>query len=131
MLLRLLKNKRAQTTAEYAILLGLVAGVFIAMQLYIRRGLQGRVRDVVDHTGTGGPVAGEQFEFSGDQFEPGYTSSASQRESHSPQKEEMPQGGGFKKEIVGEQVNKGSVKSVTGWTEDGGETVAVPALPQQ
>ncbi|MEI8012177.1 MAG: hypothetical protein WCI27_06825 [Candidatus Omnitrophota bacterium] len=39
------KNKKAQNTAEYAILIALVIGGVIAMQMYAQRTLQGRLRD--------------------------------------------------------------------------------------
>jgi hypothetical protein len=43
-MLRLLRNKKAQNTAEYAILIALVIGVFSAMQIYVRRGLNARIK---------------------------------------------------------------------------------------
>jgi Flp pilus assembly pilin Flp len=45
---RLIKNKKGQNTAEYAILIGLVIAAVIAMQTYVKRGLQGRFADEVD-----------------------------------------------------------------------------------
>lgn len=44
-MLRLFKNKKAQNTAEYAILIALVVGAVVAMQTYAQRALQGRLRD--------------------------------------------------------------------------------------
>lgn len=41
-------KKRAQTIQEYVILLALVAGAFIAMQTYMKRGAQGRLRDLAN-----------------------------------------------------------------------------------
>ena len=41
----LLKNKKAQNTAEYALLIALVVAGVIAMQTYAQRALQARVRD--------------------------------------------------------------------------------------
>lgn len=41
----LLKNKKAQQTAEYALLIALVVAGVIAMQTYAQRALQARVRD--------------------------------------------------------------------------------------
>lgn len=41
-------NRRGQNTAEYAILIGLVVAAAIAMQTYVKRGLQGRLKDGVD-----------------------------------------------------------------------------------
>ncbi len=42
---KLVKNKKAQNTAEYAILISLVVAGIIAMQTYAQRALQSRVRD--------------------------------------------------------------------------------------
>ena len=41
-------SKRAQTTAEYAILIGLVVGALVAIQTYVKRGVQGRFKDASD-----------------------------------------------------------------------------------
>ena len=57
MLRKLIKNKKAQNTAEYAILISLVVAGIIAMQTYAQRALQARVRDaaqfMADQTGNG------------------------------------------------------------------------------
>jgi hypothetical protein len=45
MLKKLMRNKKAQNTAEYAILISLVVAGIIAMQTYAQRALQARVRD--------------------------------------------------------------------------------------
>jgi len=37
-----------QSTAEYAVLLAVVAAAIISMQIYIKRGVQGRIRDLSD-----------------------------------------------------------------------------------
>ncbi len=39
------KNRKGQQTAEYALLIALVVGAAIAMQTYVQRALQGKVRD--------------------------------------------------------------------------------------
>lgn len=44
----MLKNKKGQNTAEYAIVIALVIGAAIAMQTYVKRGLQGGVKYSVD-----------------------------------------------------------------------------------
>ncbi|MDP8213457.1 MAG: hypothetical protein P9X22_09275 [Candidatus Zapsychrus exili] len=43
MLRKLIKNKKAQNTAEYAILISLVVAGIVAMQTYAQRALQARV----------------------------------------------------------------------------------------
>lgn len=61
-MLRRLRNKKAQNTAEYAILIGIVVAAAVAMQTYVKRGLQARIKDEVD-------------EISPIPFEPDYISS--------------------------------------------------------
>jgi len=45
MLRRLNHKRKGQSTAEYAILIGLVIAAAVAMQIYVKRGLQARVHD--------------------------------------------------------------------------------------
>jgi Flp pilus assembly pilin Flp len=45
---KIFKNRKAQSTAEYAILIGIVVAVAVAMQTYVKRGLQGRLKDASD-----------------------------------------------------------------------------------
>ena len=45
MLRQLCKNRKAQNTAEYALLIALVVAAVVAMQTYAQRVLQARVRD--------------------------------------------------------------------------------------
>ena len=49
-------NRKGQNTAEYAILIAVVIGAIVAMQIYVKRGLQGKVKDVTDHVGDGLPA---------------------------------------------------------------------------
>ncbi|MDD5292664.1 MAG: hypothetical protein PHY46_05760 [Candidatus Omnitrophica bacterium] len=58
---RLLKRNKGQSTLEYAILIVVVIMALIAIQAYLKRGIQGRMRDSADQIG--------------DQFSPGYTTS--------------------------------------------------------
>jgi len=41
-------SRKAQSTAEYAIIIGVVVGALIVMQTYIKRGIQGRFKDATD-----------------------------------------------------------------------------------
>lgn len=52
MLRQLGKNKIAQNTAEYALLIALVVAAVIAMQTYAQRGLQSGMRDVTTYMAT-------------------------------------------------------------------------------
>ncbi len=90
-------GKRAQTTAEYAILIALVVGAVVAMQVYVRRGLQGRIKNVVDHTGTGGELSEEgnagSISFTAEQYEPYYLESTAKSNQTANDKETLGAGG--------------------------------------
>lgn len=62
------KGKRAQSTAEYAILFGLVVAVAIGMQTYVKRSLQGGIKFAVDKVQKGDTGTG--------QYEPYYLESS-------------------------------------------------------
>jgi Flp pilus assembly pilin Flp len=42
------KSHFGQSVTEYAVLLALVAAALMAMQVYLKRGIQGRIRDLAD-----------------------------------------------------------------------------------
>jgi len=52
MLRNFLKNRKAQNTAEYALLIALVVAGVIAMQTYARRALQARIHDASQYMAT-------------------------------------------------------------------------------
>lgn len=54
-----LRRKKGQSTLEYGVIIAVVVAGLIAMQTYIKRGLQGRLRQASDDIG--------------EQFSPGYT----------------------------------------------------------
>ncbi|MCA9393553.1 MAG: hypothetical protein KC900_05070 [Candidatus Omnitrophica bacterium] len=64
---KLLKNKKAQNTAEYAILISLVVAGIIAMQTYAQRALQARVRDAGQYLASQSAALGNT-----NQYEPYY-----------------------------------------------------------
>jgi Flp pilus assembly pilin Flp len=41
-------SRRAQSIIEYVVVLGLVASALIAMQVYVKRGVQAKVKDMTD-----------------------------------------------------------------------------------
>lgn len=49
-------TKKGQTIQEYLVVLGLVAAAMIAMQAYVKRGVQGSMRDLANK------ISSEQFE---------------------------------------------------------------------
>lgn len=48
-MLKLLRSRKAQNTAEYALMIAIVVGALSIMQLYIKRGLQARIKTGVDN----------------------------------------------------------------------------------
>ena len=49
-------KKKAQAFQEFVILLAIVASAFIAMQIYMKRGIQGRLRDLANQ------ISSKQYE---------------------------------------------------------------------
>jgi hypothetical protein len=47
-MLMALRGRKGQNTAEYAILIGLVVAAALGIQTYVKRGLQGRIKDAGD-----------------------------------------------------------------------------------
>lgn len=74
-MLKMFKNKKAQNTAEYAILIALVVGGVIAMQTYAQRALQGRLRDASVGMRDNTSVIGNTL-----QYEPYYQDTASRKD---------------------------------------------------
>jgi len=55
----MLIKRGAQSTLEYALIVAVVVGGLIAMQVYVKRGLQGKLKESADQLG--------------EQYSPGYT----------------------------------------------------------
>jgi len=47
---KVMEVRRAQSVAEYSVCLALVLAALLGMQFYVKRGLQGRYKEVIDHT---------------------------------------------------------------------------------
>jgi len=74
MLRQLFKNKKAQNTAEYALLIALVVAGVIAMQTYAQRSLQARMRDASQYMAQTTDFSGNG-QFVSNQYEPYYMQS--------------------------------------------------------
>lgn len=107
---RLLNNKKAQNTAEYALLIALVVAGIIAMQQYAQRALQARVRDASTYMASSTNTIGTSV-----QYEPYYTQSNYDVTRDSEESKRLGQG------LVGQD-------ATTNRTRDGGQrTVYDPA----
>ncbi len=47
----MLLKRRAQSTLEYALVIAVVVGALVAMQVYVKRGVQGRLKSAADDIG--------------------------------------------------------------------------------
>ena len=61
------RKKLGQSTAEYAIVIGLVIAAAVAMQVYVKRGIQAKIKGVVDYQ--------PDKMFTTGQYEPDYATS--------------------------------------------------------
>jgi hypothetical protein len=50
-MLQMLNQKRAQSTLEYAVLIIVIIGALLSIQVYLKRGVQGRLRSASDDIG--------------------------------------------------------------------------------
>ena len=50
-MLQYLNQKRGQSTLEYAVLIIVICGALLTIQVYIKRGVQGRLRSAADDIG--------------------------------------------------------------------------------
>lgn len=122
-------NKKAQTTAEYAILIAIVVGAVIAMQVYVRRGLQGRIRDVVDYTSDvtadlGGQ--GTDFSFTAAQYEPYYAASETATAQQTGQQEVLGTKGELGRSVA--SVTGQAREQVSAW--DAGDMAGAQTTPE-
>ncbi len=72
-IMSILRGKKGQNTAEYAILLALVVAAAVAMQTYVKRSLQGGIKYAVDKVKKNDTAQG--------QYEPYYMASSYETES--------------------------------------------------
>ncbi|MDP3042656.1 MAG: hypothetical protein Q8N62_08070 [Candidatus Omnitrophota bacterium] len=111
-------NRKGQNTAEYAILIALIIAAAVGMQTYVKRGLQGRVKEAVNHTGTAQDVGGVNLTFTGNQYEPYYAESDTKVRSERTANEELGYRGAITRSDVKEEtkVDAGGVETVLSTT---------------
>ncbi len=101
------RSKKGQNTAEYAILIGVIVAAAIAMQVYIRRGVQARIKDAVDFTATADDDMGGNV-FSGNlQYEPYYDQGSTYTTTSTAQvTEELQLGGGVVRDAISQYTDR-------------------------
>lgn len=96
-------HKKAQSITEYALLLAVVVSAFLAMQVYLKRGLQGRLRDSSDFViATMNQKLGSGYL---DQFEPAYRISNTDIHHESSLLEKMSPEGSTAKHYLNDRTN--------------------------
>lgn len=93
----MLRHGKAQSTAEYVIVLGLIVAAVIAMQTYVKRGFQGRIKDAVDYVDQNEQNEGV-VNFTTKQYEPYYLESSFSTERGSTETESLAEGGAVSRE---------------------------------
>lgn len=99
-------NRKGQNIAEYSILIALVIAAAVAMQTYVKRGIQGRVADAVDHAPATDLVAGSAIEFTTKQYEPYYLDSSTDVQSTRDLQEDLSARGGVDRTGVDEETRR-------------------------
>ncbi|MFA5092495.1 MAG: hypothetical protein WC543_00925 [Candidatus Omnitrophota bacterium] len=90
----MLKQKNlGQSTAEYAIVIGLVIAAAVAMQIYVKRGLQGKMKGAVDYSP-------DTKIFTTKQFEPAYSDSVMNTTKTGSTTVETKEGGGVERRLT-------------------------------
>lgn len=104
-MIKLKLSKKAQSTLEYAVLIGVLVAALVAMQTYLKRGYQGKLREGADQMG--------------EQFSPGHTTYTYTTTSDTVSGED----------VQSTQGNAQTLTTITSQTSDktGSETVAVGA----
>lgn len=110
-MMRMLRNKKAQNTAEYAILIALVIAAAMAIQTYVKRGLQGRVHDAVAKYATDTSTIGTTG-----QYEPYYLKSDYTTTTDSSQVNSELNGGGWTRDSQSEKVDRTGYNEYTDTT---------------
>ena len=95
--------RKGQSTAEYAVVIGLVIAAAVAMQVYVKRGIQGKMKDATDFN----DPAATMLKTS--QYEPNYlTTDAMVSTRQAQETAETTKGGGVTRTIVGDDVSSRS-----------------------
>ena len=97
-------KRKGQSMAEYAIVLTVVITAIVAMQIYVKRGLQGKVRDVTDNVGAGLLAAG--FAKVTNQYEPYYAQSNFNTTQNQNVNEQYRDGGAVARNSIREQSSR-------------------------
>ncbi|MBF0533103.1 MAG: hypothetical protein HQL23_08435 [Candidatus Omnitrophica bacterium] len=91
------KRKKGQSTLEYVVLIIIIIGALLSIQTYIKRAIQGRLKQASDDIG--------------DQYSPGNTNYAKRVSVTSNTKETQSQGTGTRKQLLQDETTTTSTNS--------------------
>ncbi|MFH1245205.1 MAG: hypothetical protein V1662_01845 [Candidatus Omnitrophota bacterium] len=97
-----LYTKKGQSTGEYALIFAIVLGAAIAMQTYVKRELQGRMKDGTDYMARETAVTGGFALSPVPQYEPYYYVSDYTTERNRNEQEDYQTGGAYSNVLTGE-----------------------------
>jgi hypothetical protein len=95
--------RKGQSTAEYAIVIGLVIAAAVGMQVYVKRSIQGKIKDATEYAQPGVDMGGIG---NTKQYEPLYaTNTGMESNRDATEIADTSTGGGISRTIVGEDVS--------------------------
>ena len=104
-MLRLMR--KGQSTAEYAIVIGLVIAAVVAMQVYVKRSLQAKVKDAVDYNDPAATM------LTTSQYEPYYSESSIDSTRAVVSKENTVVGGGVTRTLTKDEASRTGTQDIT------------------
>ncbi|HNW39394.1 MAG TPA: hypothetical protein PKI44_03080 [Candidatus Omnitrophota bacterium] len=98
--------RKGQSTAEYAIVIGLVIAAAVAMQVYVKRSIQGKMKDATDYNDPSATMLSTK------QYEPNYSTNEGLTTTRNAEETATTaEGGGVVRQIVGEDVSSRTGKT--------------------
>jgi len=100
-------RQRGQSTAEYAVVIGLVVAAVLAMQVYVKRGLQGKIAGAANYFAVQGKGTTKQWE-------PDYASSDYSVTQDRSSTDKLLSGGGANRASVNETTTRSGSSTTKG-----------------
>jgi len=100
--------RKGQSTAEYAIVIGLVIAAAVAMQVYVKRSIQAKVKDAVDYKDSAATM------LTTSQYEPYYLESDLSNTRSETSSQNTATGGGVTRTLTKDEANRTGTQNITG-----------------
>lgn len=104
-------TRKGQSTAEYAIVIGLVIAAAVAMQVYVKRSLQAKVKDAVDYNDPAATM------LTTTQYEPYYMESNLTSTRTETSSQNTTAGGGITRTLTNDEANRTGTQNITAVAE--------------